>query len=166
MCTLTDRHQAIVPLQKNACAGHSDPHEYFLIRNTAHHCRLRMFQDRDFAGDLEDSKSTSAGILCIFGVEHSFPEVGCARSKRQFLTVRRNLTLFLLMQVYAWIEFPLSISGVWLLKYCTLHQNEVNKFKGQESQGNLSRNTKLHMKNQNPAKHVNLDLKKCWSRFI
>ena len=36
--------------------------------------------------------------------------------------------------------------------------NQINKFKGQESQGNLSRNTTLHMKNQNPTKHVNLDL--------
>ena len=26
------------------------------------------------------------------------------------------------------------------------------------SQGNLSQNTTLHMKNQNPTKHVNLDL--------
>ena len=26
-----------------------------------------MFQDSDFAGDLEDSKSTSGGTLCIFG---------------------------------------------------------------------------------------------------
>ena len=30
-----------------------------------------MWQDSDFAGDLEDSKSTSGGILCIFG-SHMF----------------------------------------------------------------------------------------------
>ena len=35
--------------------------------NTVQHCRLGSFQDSDFAGDLEDSKSTSAGILCNFG---------------------------------------------------------------------------------------------------
>ena len=29
------------------------------------------FQDSDFAGDLEDSKSTSGGELCIFG-SHTF----------------------------------------------------------------------------------------------
>ena len=39
--------------------------------NTAQQCRLRLFQDSDFAGDLEDSKSTSGGILCIFG-SHTF----------------------------------------------------------------------------------------------
>ena len=35
--------------------------------NTAQHCRLGLFQDSDFAGDLEDSKSTSGGVLRIFG---------------------------------------------------------------------------------------------------
>ena len=30
-------------------------------------CRLGLFQHSDFAGDLEESKSTSVGILCLFG---------------------------------------------------------------------------------------------------
>ena len=34
-------------------------------------CRLGLFQDSDFAGDLEDSKSTSEGTLCVFG-SHTF----------------------------------------------------------------------------------------------
>ena len=34
-------------------------------------CRLGLFQDSDFAGDLEDSKSTSGGTLCILG-SHTF----------------------------------------------------------------------------------------------
>ena len=37
--------------------------------------------------------------------------------------------------------------------------NQINKSTGLESQGSLSRNTTLHMKNQNSTKHVNLDLK-------
>ena len=39
--------------------------------NTAKQCRLGLFQDSGFAGDLEDSKSTSGGTLCIFG-SHTF----------------------------------------------------------------------------------------------
>ena len=39
--------------------------------NTAEQCRLGLFQDSDFAGDLEDSKSTSGGTLCIWG-SHTF----------------------------------------------------------------------------------------------
>ena len=49
---------------------------------------------------------------------------------------------------------------LWDLIIEVLHSspNQINKSKDQESQGNLSRNTTLHMKNQNPTKHVNLDL--------
>ena len=39
--------------------------------NTAKQCRLGLFQDSDFAGDLEDLKSTSGGTLCVFG-SHTF----------------------------------------------------------------------------------------------
>ena len=39
--------------------------------NTAKQCKLGLFQDSDFAGDLEDSKSTSGGTLCVFG-SHTF----------------------------------------------------------------------------------------------
>ena len=41
------------------------------MENTAKQCRLGLFQDSDFAGDLEDSKSTSGVTLCIFG-SHTF----------------------------------------------------------------------------------------------
>ena len=37
------------------------------VGNTAQQCRLGLSQDSDFAGSLEDSKSTSGGLLCIFG---------------------------------------------------------------------------------------------------
>ena len=39
--------------------------------NTAKQCRLGLFQDSEFSGDLEDSKSTSGGTLCVFG-SHTF----------------------------------------------------------------------------------------------
>ena len=45
--------------------------------NTAQHCRLGLFQESDFAGDLEDSKSTSGGVLCIFGSRTSVPVSWC-----------------------------------------------------------------------------------------
>ena len=41
--------------------------QYCHVGNTAKQCRLGLFQDSDFAGDLEGSKSTSGGVLCIFG---------------------------------------------------------------------------------------------------
>ena len=40
--------------------------QYCCVGNTAKQCRLGLFQDSDFAGDLEDAKSTSIGTLCVF----------------------------------------------------------------------------------------------------
>ena len=40
--------------------------QYCHVGNTAKQCRLGLFQDSDFAGDLEDSKSTSEGTLRVF----------------------------------------------------------------------------------------------------
>ena len=45
--------------------------QYCYVGNTAKQCRLGLFQDSDFVGDLEDSKSTSGGTLYIFG-SHTF----------------------------------------------------------------------------------------------
>ena len=45
--------------------------QYCYVGNTTKQCRLGLFQDSDFAGDLEDSKSTSGGTLCVFG-SHTF----------------------------------------------------------------------------------------------
>ena len=45
--------------------------QYCHVGNTSKQCRLGLFQDSDFAGDLEDSKSISGGTLCIFG-SHTF----------------------------------------------------------------------------------------------
>ena len=45
--------------------------QYCHVGNTAKQCGLGLFQDSDFAGVLEDSKSTSGGTLCVFG-SHTF----------------------------------------------------------------------------------------------
>ena len=49
----------------------SEYKQYCHVGNTAKQCRLGLFQDSDFAGDLEDSKFTSGGTLCVFG-SHTF----------------------------------------------------------------------------------------------
>ena len=51
------------------------------VGNTAKQCRLGLFQDSDFAGDLEDSKSTSGGTLCIFG-SHTFVPISSMCKKQ------------------------------------------------------------------------------------
>ena len=49
----------------------SEYEQYCHVGNTTKQCRLGLLQDSDFEGDLEDSKSTSGGTLCVFG-SHTF----------------------------------------------------------------------------------------------
>ena len=49
----------------------SESRQYCCVGNTTQQCRLILFQDSDFAGDFEDSKSTTGGVLRIFG-SHTF----------------------------------------------------------------------------------------------
>ena len=55
--------------------------------NTAKQCRLGLFRDSDFAGDLEDSKSTSGGTLCIFG-SHTFVPISWMCKKQTSVSHR------------------------------------------------------------------------------
>ena len=52
----------------------SEYKQYCHVGNTAKQCRLGLFQDSDFAGDLEGSKSTSGGTLCVLG-SHTFAPI-------------------------------------------------------------------------------------------
>ena len=52
-----------------------DCKQYCHVGNIAKQCRLGLFQDSDFAGDLEDSKSASGGTLCVFG-SHTLVPIG------------------------------------------------------------------------------------------
>ena len=65
------------------------------VGNTAQHCRLGLFQDSEFAGDLLKEFCASSED------EHSFLCVGRVRNKFQFLTVQRNLKFVLWTLVFA-----------------------------------------------------------------
>ena len=72
----------------------SEYKQYCHVGNTAKQCRLGLFQDSDFAGDLEDSKSTSGGTLCIFG-SHTFVPISWMCKKQtsvspQFYRIRNH----------------------------------------------------------------------------
>ena len=49
-----------------------DYKQYCYVGNTAKQCRLGLFQDSDFARDLEDSKSTSGGTCAFLEVIRLF----------------------------------------------------------------------------------------------
>ena len=89
-----------------------DHKQYCYVGNTAHQCKLGLFQDSYFAGDLEDPKSTSGGSCVFSEVTRLFQKAGRARNRLQFHTVLQKLKSFHSMQVYAWMGFPLSIFGI------------------------------------------------------
>ena len=62
-----------------------DYKQYCHVGNTAKQCRLGLFQDSDFAGDLEESNSTSGGTLCIFG-SHTFVPISWMCKKQTSLS--------------------------------------------------------------------------------
>ena len=72
----------------------NDHRQYCHVGDTAERCRLGLFQDLDFAGDLDDSKLASGESYVFSEIEHVFPSVGCARSKRQCLTILQNQKWF------------------------------------------------------------------------
>ena len=63
----------------------SDFKQHCCAGNTAQQCRLGLFQDSDFAGDFEDSKSKPGGILCIFG-SHTFVPTSWTCKKQTSVT--------------------------------------------------------------------------------
>ena len=67
--------------------------EYKQHCHNAKQCRLGLFQDSDFAGNLEDSKSTSGGTLCIFG-SHTFVPISWMCKKQTSVSNRIRNHLF------------------------------------------------------------------------
>ena len=70
--------------------------QYVYVCNTAKQCRLGLFQDSDFAGDLEDSKST--WNIVRFWKSFIRSDKLDVRNKLQFRTVQQNQKSFLWMQ--------------------------------------------------------------------
>ena len=59
-----------------SCIHHtSELKQYCHVGNTGQQCRLGLFQDSDFAGDLEDSKSTSGWVLWKFARRTFVPRI-------------------------------------------------------------------------------------------
>ena len=82
--------------------------------NTAQQCRLGLFQDSDFAGDLVDTKSTSGGLLCIFRKSHvRANKLDVQEKDFSFTQFYRSWNNFSRCRFYAWMEFQLLIFGIW-----------------------------------------------------
>ena len=126
--------------------------------NTAKQCRLGLFQDSDLAGDLEDSKSTSAGTLCIFG-SHTFVPISWMCKKQT--SVSHSSTESEMMSLDAGLRMDGNPAlDLWDLVIEVFHSSP-NHLKDQV-QGNLSRDTTSNKHTQDktrvPTQHDNFDL--------
>ena len=132
--------------------------QYCYVGNTAKQCRLGLFRDSDFAGDLEDSKSTSNGTLCIFG-SHMFVPMRWMCKKQT--SVSHSSTEAEVISLDAGLRMDgIHALDLWDLVTEVFHSspNQTNKIKDvRESRRNMSANTQPNMQKQSPTAHTNLD---------
>ena len=96
-------------------------------------------------------------FLCIFGSQTFVPISWMCKKQT---SVSHSSTEAEVISLDAGLRMDgIPACDPWDLAIELFHSppNQINKSRGQESQENLSRNTTLHMKNQNPTEHVNLD---------
>ena len=109
--------------------------------------RQRVLSKMLWAGKQKDSNNTNSQLclrLCWrpwgFKIDfrwnsvhfrksnHSFPLVGCARNKRQFPRVLQYPKSFRWMLDCEWMDYLLSIYGLWRLKGCVRQTAPKHKF--------------------------------------
>ena len=100
-----------------------------LCGKTEQHCRSGLFQDSDFAGDFEDSKSTSGGILSILG-SHTFVSLSWMCKKQT--SVSHGTTEAEVISLDAGLRMDgIPALDLWVLVIEVFHssQNQTNKTK-------------------------------------
>ena len=129
--------------------------QHCFVGKTPQHCTLGLFQGSDFAGDLEDSKSTSGGILCIFG-SHTFVPVSWMCKKQTSFSHSSTET-----EVIS-LDAGLRMDGIpaldlWDLVIEVFH-SVLNRIDGlqRETRGNPSVVVKPNMDKSIPIKHTNV----------
>ena len=110
------------------------------VGNTAKQCRLGLFQDSDFAGDLEDSKSTSGGTLCNFGSQTFVPTSWTCKKQT---SVSHSLTESEIISLDAGLRMDGKTAlDLWDLIVTVLHGN-THQIKYGETRTNLQRERKF-----------------------
>ena len=95
---------------------------------------------------LEDSKSTSGGILCFWKSNIRPCTLECVKSKLQHLTAPLNLKLFLLMLDFRWMVFLRQIFGTLVVQ--VLRSLQINKKPSIIASGNGSEISQVHQSNK------------------
>ena len=133
--------------------------QYCYVGNTAQQCIFGLFQDSDFAGDLEDSKSTSGEILSMFG-SRTFVPIRWMCKKQT--SVSHGSTEAEVISLDAGLRMDgIPALDLWdsVIEIFYSSPNQTNKTEDvRESRRNLSANNQPSMQKQSPTTHTNLDL--------
>ena len=114
----------------------NDFRQYCHVGNTAQHCRLGLFQDADFAGDLEDSKSTSVRVFCIFG-SRTFVHISWMCKKQT--SVSHSSTESEVISLDAGLRMDgIPALDLWDVVIEVLHSSNNKKSSTPEASGNRS----------------------------
>ena len=129
--------------------------------NTPQQCRIGSFQDSDFAGDVEDSKSTSGELSCIFGSQTFVPPSWMC--KKQILVSRSSTEAERIS-----LDAGLRMDGIpaldlWDLVKEVFHSSPTqSKETKDQARGNSLRDTTSNKNTQNqtevPIQHDTLEL--------
>ena len=133
----------------------SEYRQYCYVWNAAQQCRLGLFQDSVFAGDLEDSKSTSGGVLCIFG-SHTFVPISWMCKKQTSVSHSSTEAEILSLDASSRMDgIPALI--LWDLVVEIFHSvpNKIEQPK-EELRGNSLQATKPSKHNLIQFKHTNV----------
>ena len=129
--------------------------------NTTQQCRIGLFQDSDFPEDLEDSKSTSGGLLCFCGSQ-TFVPINWMCKKQT--SVSHSSTKAELISLDAGLRMDgIPALDLWdlIIEFFHSSPDQSEKTKDQ-ARGNSLRETASNKHTQNqtedPTKHNNLEL--------
>ena len=133
--------------------------QHCYVENTVQHCRLGLFQDSEFAGDVEDSMSTTVGIRCFFGSPTFAPRSWMCKKQT---SVSHSSTEAEVISLDAGLRMDrIPALGLWDfgIEVFNSSPNQINKTKDvRELQGNLSATPQSHKRKQIPTTDTNLDL--------
>ena len=125
---------------------------------TAKQCRLGLFQDSDFAGDLEDSKSTSGGTLCVFG-SHIFVRISWMCKKQT--SVSHSSTNRSRNQLFGrWIEIRRDSCSRFVGSDCFCFRKHDSDFWETGATHYHWQESKISRENQRAEKHWLCSLKR------
>ena len=91
----------------------NDNRQYCHVGNTVQHSQLGLFQESDLLATLRIQNQLRVKSYVSSETEHLSTSVGSVRDKRQYPTVPQSLKPSRVMLDCEWMDYMLSISGMW-----------------------------------------------------